>query len=405
MEYRPGGPSISTIPQSLVAEETEIESLPPLPNHHSPPAIQEQPKSDFEEKLLFNEHKRTIERTDGIDDIESYLQRRGITSRPIPGGNWNVQDPIGWTRDFGRRSQAIQDHLDKMVRLQPGDEGYFHVDDIKVTNVTIVRTKEQAQIVLRQLYNAPKTMFHACDTEVMAIDLKEKGPVGNGYVTCLSMYAGPAFDYGLGDGPGTCLWIDNLDDACGVLQEFKDWLEDERYLKVWHNVGFDRHVLWNEGINVQGFGGDTMHMARLQNTSRTRFSLEALTTVLLGNDTEVTEQQQSIENGSKTSSTTETTAAAAASSKTTAAAAEDDRKKSMKELFGVPKKRQDGSDSKVKVVPPVEVLQRDPTHRTKWIQYSAKDAKSTWYVSLLSLFVAAAAPVRRFSCFGNLGLF
>ena len=24
------------------------------------------------------------------------------------------------------------------------------------------------------------------------------GPVGNGY--------GPAFDYGLGDGPGTCLW-------------------------------------------------------------------------------------------------------------------------------------------------------------------------------------------------------
>ena len=36
------------------------------------------------------------------------------------------------------------------------------------------------------------------------------------------MCAGPAFDYGLGDGPGTCLWIGNLDDGCGVLQEFND---------------------------------------------------------------------------------------------------------------------------------------------------------------------------------------
>ena len=74
MESRPGGPSISTIPRSLVAEETEMESLPPLPNHHSPPAIQKQPESDIEEKLIVNKHKRTIERFDGIDDIESYLK-------------------------------------------------------------------------------------------------------------------------------------------------------------------------------------------------------------------------------------------------------------------------------------------------------------------------------------------
>ena len=46
---------------------------------------------------------------------QHYLQQRGITSCRIPGGNWNVQDPIGWTRDFGRHSQAIQDHSDKVV--------------------------------------------------------------------------------------------------------------------------------------------------------------------------------------------------------------------------------------------------------------------------------------------------
>ena len=45
------------------------------------------------------------------------------------------------------------------------------------------------------------------------------GPVGHGKVTCVSIFSGPDVDYG--DGPGKALWIDNLDDADGVLQEFK----------------------------------------------------------------------------------------------------------------------------------------------------------------------------------------
>jgi hypothetical protein len=34
-------------------------------------------------------------------------------------------------------------------------------------------------------------------------------------------------------------------------------------VQVWHNYAFDRHMLANHGIEVRGFGGDTMHMARL----------------------------------------------------------------------------------------------------------------------------------------------
>ena len=48
-------------------------------------------------------------------------------------------------------------------------------------------------------------------------------------------------------------------------------------MKVWHNYGFDRHILYNHGINVKGFGGDTMHMARLADPSRMRYSLKSLT--------------------------------------------------------------------------------------------------------------------------------
>jgi DNA polymerase I len=52
---------------------------------------------------------------------------------------------------------------------------------------------------------------------------------------------------------------------------------------VYHNYGFDRHVLYNHDINALGFGGDTMHMARLWQAGRLKggYSLESLTDELL----------------------------------------------------------------------------------------------------------------------------
>ena len=48
---------------------------------------------------------------------------------------------------------------------------------------------------------------------------------------------------------------------------------------MFHNYGFDRHIFYNHGINVRGFGGDTMHMARLFDSSRNpgEYSLASLT--------------------------------------------------------------------------------------------------------------------------------
>lgn len=34
----------------------------------------------------------------------------------------------------------------------------------------------------------------------------------------------------------------------------------------------------------------------------------------------------------------------------------------------------------MKELPPLEVLQTDPVHRPKWIEYSARDAVATWFV-------------------------
>ena len=116
------------------------------------------------------------------------------------------------------------------------------------------------------------------------------------------MYSGPEIDFGTG--PGRALWIDTT--APGVLEAMRPWLEDEGAKKVWHNYGFDRHVLNNEGIDLKGFSADTMHMARLWDASRkSGYSLEQLTAELVGR-----------------------------------------RKTPMKEIFGVPRLKRDGTPGK-----------------------------------------------------------
>ena len=116
-----------------------------------------------------------------------------------------------------------------------------------------------------------------------------------------------------------------------MLDELKPWLEHPAALKVWHNYAFDRHVLYNHGVDAQGFGGDTMHMARLWDAARnppkgTGYSLEVLTDELVGR-----------------------------------------RKRPMKELFGRPRLRKDGTPGKVLDMPSVEELQLDSMTRPDWV--------------------------------------
>jgi len=205
-----------------------------------------------------------------------------------------------------------------------------------------------AQRALKVLKTLDTNRIWACDTEVADIDLKMQGPVGNGRVICVSIYGGP--DVNFSDGSST-LWIENDGQTDGLLQEFKAWFEDEQYKKVWHNYGFDRHVMFNEGIDCRGFAGDTMHMARLWDTSREKtaigtgsgYSLESLSNTLFP---------------------------------------DDDRfiKVSMMDIFGRPKKKNDGGDSKIKVLPDVRELQNNMETRDLWIDYSARDAVATWHV-------------------------
>lgn len=45
------------------------------------------------------------------------------------------------------------------------------------------------------------------------------------------------------------LWVDNMDASEGLLDAFREWFADPATKKVWHNYGFDRHVLFNHGVD------------------------------------------------------------------------------------------------------------------------------------------------------------
>lgn len=246
----------------------------------------------------------------------------------------NVQSPIYGLLSPSRFRDRILSLRSKQT-LKASNQNYL-------TPVTIINTKEEAKRVVKILESHPKAIW-ACDTEVVDIAIKEQSPVGNGKVICASIFGGDQVNFG----DGSTLWIDNTD---GLLSEFKGWFENENYLKVWHNYGFDRHVMFNEGIDCKGFYGDTMHMARLWDTSRDKsnlggegYSLASLSTHFFSDDKRFV-------------------------------------KTSMKELFGVTKLKKDGMPSKIKELPDLRELQENPNTRKLWIEYSARDAVATWLI-------------------------
>ena len=179
-------------------------------------------------------------------------------------------------------------------------------------DVCVVNTLDAARRVVEQLMApgvADRYVF-GCDTEVMDIDVTEHSPCCHGRVICFSVYAGPGLDFGeaqlqpadgsssAGDGSSTgggdaaprqsMLWVDTwLDgdearagEAAAILEAFRPFWESAAHRKIWHNYSFDRHVLERMGLRLAGFAADTMHLARLWDSSRTGsgggYSLEAL---------------------------------------------------------------------------------------------------------------------------------
>lgn len=138
----------------------------------------------------------------------------------------------------------------------------------QVDGVTIVSTPEAAERALAELRRRADRV-HAWDTETADLATgsrkRMQSPVTDGYVVCATCYCGDDVDFG--NGPR--LFIDNTGAADGLFSAFfKEYFEEPTYRKVFHNYSFDRHALLRHGVRVAGFHADTLHLARLVDTSR-----------------------------------------------------------------------------------------------------------------------------------------
>ena len=111
------------------------------------------------------------------------------------------------------------------------------------------------------------------------MDMNRKGSHGL-LATFGRVHAQFGLSAGTKHGMGVILKLCLQAEGAAVMEEFRVFLENPGIRKIWHNYSFDRHVLANHGIVPRGFGADTIHMARLLDSSRRgtkSYSLESLT--------------------------------------------------------------------------------------------------------------------------------
>lgn len=238
--------------------------------------------------------------------------------------------------------------------------------------VTIVRDEESAERVLRVLKDLPDRV-HAWDTETVDLDVKQVSPVGNGKILSAQAFCGPDVDFG--NGPR--LFIDNFGESHELIQMFKEYFEDDQYLKSWFNYGFDRHIFYNHGIDVQGFGGDSMHMGRLIDPSRgpKEYSLSSLTKYY---ESDIQDMKREIIRNLTVEGLND-------SQKQTIDVYEknfinQDMKVNMRKLFARRKVLKNGQMGKTLEMPSLIELHTDPELLPQWIDYATLDAEATFFL-------------------------
>ncbi|CAI2379738.1 unnamed protein product [Moneuplotes crassus] len=263
-----------------------------------------------------------------------------------------------------------QEDIQKIDYSEDGINGA--ILNLEIPGTTIIRSREEAKKAVEILKRYPKRV-HAWDTETINVDVKKESIIGKGTIICASCFIGP--DVNFGNGPR--LFIDNYADAEDVIMEFKEYLEDPNYFKVWHNYGFDRHIFFNHGIDVQGFGGDTMHMARLADPSSGpgQYSLANLSKAY---EDDIVKTKMA-----KINSMLNDPNLDKESKKNLMFYNENFtriQKFNMRKLFGYYKMLKNGSVGRVIIFPEILEMHTNPLFIKDWVEYSCFDAEITYFL-------------------------
>jgi len=249
-------------------------------------------KRETESIRMSHEVPKPSMEVEGNMEVVPSTRRRGSRVSPSPGpsmgSSLKVKEPLSYASD-----EESGGGLDDVIDDDSVKKFYHNEPPL---DVHVVETVAEAQRIMSMLMTQEmEDRTFACDTEVMDIDVTRESPCCHGKVTCFSLYCGPDVHFGNtphadGQPKKTMLWVDTWlggqegteEAAKAIVDIFKPFFESHRHKKVWHNYSFDRHVLERMNVTCNGFYGDTMHMARLWDSSRTGrggYSLEALTSM------------------------------------------------------------------------------------------------------------------------------
>ncbi len=166
--------------------------------------------------------------------------------------------------------------------LQSSDSS--STDSGSATEADNTKTEQNYDTILNQLQwqvwleKLQKAELFAFDTETTSLDYLEARIVGVSF----AVKAGEAAYLPLKhDYPGA---PDQLD-FDSVMQDLKPLLESPKHLKVGQNLKYDRHVLLNHGIDLQGIAHDTMLESYVLDSTATRHDMDSLAQKYLGRDT------------------------------------------------------------------------------------------------------------------------
>jgi DNA polymerase-1 len=142
-------------------------------------------------------------------------------------------------------------------------------------NYSTILTEADWQSWLQKLKAAPLFAF---DTETTSLNYLDARIVGISFAVAAgeAAYLPLRHDY---VGAPDQLDFDQL------MAELAPLLEDPNQLKVGQNLKYDRHVLLNHGIDLQGIAHDTMLQSYVLDSTATRHDMDSLAQKYLGRDT------------------------------------------------------------------------------------------------------------------------
>ena len=172
-------------------------------------------------------------------------------------------------------SESAAEAAEAVAESDDAEEAPATLSDISRDNYETITTQEAFDSWLKKLKDAPLFAF---DTETTSLDYMEAEIVGVSFSTAPgeAAYVPVAHDY-----PDAPEQLDRND----VLNALKPILESETIKKVGQHLKYDKNVLANYDINLQGIAFDTMLESYVLNSTATRHDMDSLAMAYLNHKT------------------------------------------------------------------------------------------------------------------------